>query len=227
MRDFELLSPQSWDNLKKKAITQLSSGEVLFCPTDTVFGILSTDPKKICWIKNKPANTPLQILSSPSIVDKIFSEQVLANKIFQILNKAFWPGALSIIAESVNHAMECVRVPAHQFLLDVLTEVPKPVYASSLNLHGNAELFDKNEIKKFAQSLSLNVLIIFEEIMQQKGSTIIELKNVSKQSADIKILRHGPIDQDLIIYALQRTCEVKIDQESRIIHALKLNTLFD
>lgn len=213
MFDFRLINKDSITDLKKIALEKLNSAEVIFLPTDTVFGIISTDPEKICWIKNKPPKTPLQVLSSFEVLDRLVSDNVLNNKIFQVFRKSFWPGGLSCIVETKQLGRQCIRIPKHPFLSSVLQEFDKPVFASSLNLHGEKELSDSNEIKAIAQPLELDILILYEKPTENTpmvSSTIIDLKCTSKNTATIQIIRENFISKSVLFYALERNFEITV-----------------
>ncbi len=174
--------------------------DLIFCPTDTVFGILCTDKNKIYEAKNRNYNIPLQILGHRNYFFKLFNGY--QNEARDLLIENFWPGGLSIVCDS-SIGRECFREPNHKFLLSLLEDVYEPVFASSLNISGQNELWDKNEILGFAESLDKPVLVFHEPKEKNLASTVIDLKKEDGFFL-LKFLRVGDISKEKILQVLSQ-----------------------
>jgi L-threonylcarbamoyladenylate synthase len=183
-------------------LAHLRKGGVLFAPTDTVFGILCLEEKKICEIKKKTARTPLQLLATEKIAYKFLAQEVIENKVFLLLAKNFWPGALSLIAQTIMGKRECFRVPDNGFLLKILSLLDEPIFASSLNLHGEEELWTRDRIIKFAKSTMHAVWVLYKKQNLSQASTIIDFYSHGPNAASFKIFRIGCLNQDQLLKPL-------------------------
>ena len=173
---------------------------LIFCPTDTVFGVLCTDKNKIYEAKNRNYNIPLQILGHRNYFFKLFNGY--QNEARDLLIENFWPGGLSIVCDS-SIGRECFREPNHKFLLSLLEDVYEPVFASSLNVSGQSELWDRDDILRFAQSLDTPVLVLHEPKEKNLASTVIDLKKDGTFFV-IKFLRVGDISKEKILQVLSQ-----------------------
>ena len=82
-----------------KAVAALRRGEVVICPTDTVYGFLADASqkkavKKIYAIKKRPKSKPLPLFVSHMKMAKALAE--VDQKQAKILKK-FWPGKYTLI----------------------------------------------------------------------------------------------------------------------------------
>ena len=186
------------ENLKHKPLIisptlldHLQTGGVLFAPTNTVFGIICLEKEKIREIKKKSPNAPLQLLATKHMAQKFLAQEVVENEVFALLTSNFWTGALSIIADTTAGKRECFRVPDYPVLLNLLTHLDKPLFASSLNVHGEEELWKRDKIKKFAIQTKQAIWVIYEKQMVSKASTVIDFYCSGKSTASFKILRAG------------------------------------
>ena len=83
----------------KMAAKKILNGEIIFIPTDTVYGI-AADPynnkaiKRIFKIKKRKLNNYLVLLCSNY---KMAKKYAIFNKIAENIRKKFWPGPLTMI----------------------------------------------------------------------------------------------------------------------------------
>ena len=83
----------------KKAVKKITNGEVVFIPTDTVYGIAANPfkekaVKKIFLIKKRPISSSLILLCSNL---KMAKKYAFFNKLSIKLINMFWPGPLTLI----------------------------------------------------------------------------------------------------------------------------------
>ena len=83
----------------KEAVNKILEGEIVFIPTDTVYGIAASPYnnkaiKKIFSIKKRSANNSLILLCSNY---KMAKKYAIFNKTANNLKKKFWPGPLTLI----------------------------------------------------------------------------------------------------------------------------------
>lgn len=187
------------NDARKELRSHLLSGGIIIAPTDTVFGILCLDGDKIIKLKKKPAGTPVQLLASLNTVLGMIPSQTKNNASFANLTQKFWPGQLSIITTATSGKKECFRVPAEPFLLRLLEEVEKPICASSLNLHGNKELWSEKEVREFAEKTSEDIFVIFEDRKTSNSSTIISFEAQEDGGAKIEIIRQGEVEGQKVL----------------------------
>tara|TARA_Y100001960_G_C14688053_1_gene834867 strand:- start:822 stop:1406 length:585 start_codon:yes stop_codon:yes gene_type:complete len=176
-----------------KASKSLLNGEIIIYPTDTLygFGVDATNTlaiKKLNELKNR--KTPYSIIVNSLDMLKKYAilNSEIENKISSML-----PGPLTIILNKLNSNLSSlvtpnlntvgIRIPNHNFILNVVKEINRPVITTSINVHGEEALNDINTIIS-----KYNFINIFRDdvIRDSKGSTIIDF---SKKP--FEILRQG------------------------------------
>ena len=130
------------------AVTLLGNGETLAIPTETVYGLaanalLEEAVLKIYEVKNRPQFNPL-IIHVASFEDvKKWTRNI--PKQAEILAKAFWPGAITLLLEkndmipdlvTAGHRKVAIRIPAHPLTLALLKQLDFPLAAPSANPSG-------------------------------------------------------------------------------------------
>ena len=176
-----------------KASKSLLNGEIIIYPTDTLygFGVDATNTlaiKKLNELKNR--KTPYSIIVNSLDMLKKYAilNSEIENKISSML-----PGPLTIILNKLNSNLSSlvtpnlntvgIRIPNHNFILNVVKEINRPVITTSINVHGEEALNDIDTIIS-----KYNFINIFRDdvIRDSKGSTIIDF---SKKP--FEILRQG------------------------------------
>ena len=133
----------------KTAAKQLRAGKLVAFPTETVYGLganayMNNAVAHIFEAKNRPSFNPL-IVHFGSVED--VKSQVFWNERSEMLARAFWPGALTIV---LNKNQNCqlsqlisaglntiaVRVPDHNVAQNLIKEAACPIAAPSANLSG-------------------------------------------------------------------------------------------
>ena len=150
------------------ALEALKNGELIACPTDTVYGVTCdasnlSAVQKLYGFKQRPASQPLQILvNSFAMAESLaeFSPQA------QKLAAAFWPGALTLIlprkVKTIIAPKACgnqptigLRWPASDVTDALIKELGKPLAASSANKRGDEPLNESSIIARQFPELTL------------------------------------------------------------------------
>jgi len=137
----------------------IENGAVVALATDTVYGVAAdafneTAIARIYALKGRPVNIPLQIL-----VGSITAAQQLAqwNEQAERLARAFWPGALTLIAKPSEQGNSLLRgfaglglrVPKHEGLLQLLQTLHPPLACTSANIHGKPVITREEDLCTF------------------------------------------------------------------------------
>ena len=194
------------DNKGIKLIAKkILNGEIVFIPTDTVYGI-AVNPyndnaiKKIFLLKKRSSNNYLVLLCSNY---KMAEKCAFFNKIAKKLKKKFWPGPLTLILKkkpnlkfskkymSKNNSVG-IRIPDHQTLKKIINMCNFPIFCTSANVSGKESC--KN-IKDIVRNFKKKRITAMDGGKTQFGidSTIID---VTKNK--INILREGYIKKQKI-----------------------------
>lgn len=188
-------------------INTISGGGVIIFPTDTVYGTgcdsFSPNPiQRIFKIKGRDFSKALPILIGN--LEQIKSVTSKLDKRSEKLIKTFWPGPLTLILP--KHASlppdlspydtVGIRMPNHPWLLDLI-EHSGPLAATSANPSGAPEARNVEEVLKTLDG-KIDLIIDGGQSWSNLPSTVVNC-----QSAEIKILREGPISEAAIFAALK------------------------
>jgi len=176
-----------------RAVLAIKKGEVIICPTDTVYGFLArADNKKavnkIYKIKNRPKLKPL-----PLFVSSIKKAKELAeiDKNQEKILKKYWPGKYTFVLKRkkgikvYDGAKDtiAIRIPKNKTLNNLLNKINKPLVQTSVNISGQASLTKIGDI--IEQFSKFNILVIDGgSLKTTKPSKILDLTKDK-----IKILR--------------------------------------
>lgn len=140
----------------QQAARALDEGAVAVLPTETVYGIgtgafCEKSIQEIYRIKERPANSPLQILTGTA-------DQARRVAVFspgaERLAAAYWPGALTAILPPTEAGRPLtrgfaglgLRVPGNVFLTGLLSQMQNPMACTSANLHGQPVITEENTL---------------------------------------------------------------------------------
>ena len=128
------------------AARDLEQGAVAVLPTDTVYGMATAAGQEksiqtIYLLKNRPATSPLQLLSGHVEQVRQFARLTAGA---QRLAATFWPGGLTLILPPTPDGEKFLRgalglgfrIPNHLFLIKLLQQLRVPLACTSANLHG-------------------------------------------------------------------------------------------
>jgi len=157
-RKFEVLSSKSRD-IVEKAAEFIKRGQVVACPTDTVYGLLAdaTNDKaveKVYKVKERDKKNPVPIF---------VKDIKMAKKIAKIdrnqeeFLKEVWPGRTTVVLEkkgrngvskliSGRKKTIALRIPDHRLVRGLLEKVDKPLTGTSANISGRGYFIKIKEV---------------------------------------------------------------------------------
>ena len=187
----------------KEAVEKIVKGEIIFIPTDTVYGIAANPYnkkaiKKIFLIKKRSVSNSLVLLCSDY---KMAKKYAIFNKISIKLINMFWPGPLTLILKqkpntkiiklSINNNNSIgIRVPDHNVPKKIIKKCNFPIFCTSANISGKKSQTTLEGIKKNFKNKKITI-INGGKTQLQNDSTIVD---VTKNKIDI--LRKGCIDKE-------------------------------
>ncbi len=175
------------------AIRLLEEGEIIAYPTDTLYG-LGTDATNTDAIRElnllKGRSIPLSIVVSDLDMLKEFAvtEPSMIPELSRLL-----PGPYTVLLEKKDSRLSPlvtldspkvgIRIPNHDFPLEIVRRTGFPIITTSINRHGKAAMTDIGRIEEdFPQ------LTIFEDqkLRESLGSTIVDFT-----VTPVRIIRQG------------------------------------
>ena len=195
-------------NQIKELTKILKNDGVISVPTDTVFGICGSikskkAQEKLKSIKERPASKPFPIMCAD--IDQIKSIAMIDNKSEKIIRE-FMPGPIPIVVRKnsqlpkyINNGKEtiAIRMATPNELKELIKSLGCPVFMTSANKSGEEVCKTLEDIEKNCPDLDG---MLEGEVSFGQASTIVDCT-----SNEIKILRKGPISEDEIIKALNKT----------------------
>ena len=185
-----------------QAVKKLLDGEIVFIPTDTVYGIAASPYndkaiKKIFSLKKRSYKNSLVLLCSNY---KMARKYAIFNKTADDLKKKFWPGPLTLILKkkstvkisrkwiSKNNSIG-IRIPDHSVPKKIINKCNFPIFCTSANISGKKSCKD---IKDVLRNFKNKKITIINDDTTKFGldSTIID---VTKNK--INILRKGNLNK--------------------------------
>ena len=187
----------------EKAVETIKRGEIIFIPTDTVYGIAASPynekaVKKIFSIKQRSVSSSLVLLCSNI---KMAKKYAIFNKISIKLIDMFWPGPLTLILKrkltskiskfglNKNNSIG-IRVPDYDLVKKIINQCNFPIFCTSANISGNKSLTTVKDIKENFQNKKITIMNGGRTKLG-KDSTIVD---VTKNK--INILREGYINKE-------------------------------
>jgi L-threonylcarbamoyladenylate synthase len=135
----------------------LRSGGVAIAPGDTMYGLLGIVPDaeaRLRAVKGRGDGKPfLQLLADPEWLSRV-TETPLPERLAR-----YWPGPLTIVFPDLKGGTVAVRVPADDFLRDLVRAVGAPLYSTSVNRAGSPPLAGVREMRR---ALEADVDIIYD-----------------------------------------------------------------
>lgn len=148
-----------------KAIQVLKDGGIVIFPTDTAFGIGCRIDNhdavdRLFRLRKRPTTQAMPVLVGSEAMALPYL--VSPSNVVRHLMKTYWPGGLTIIAESYKDRVYSpirggtnavgLRMPNHREALAIITAVGVPIVGPSANFHSGKTPFrfedlDKNLIK--------------------------------------------------------------------------------
>jgi len=192
----------------QSAVEALRNGELVVLPTETVYGIAvrADDPvvvEHLLAAKNRSEKNPFTLAFSGldrisafvpqmSVVAERLARRLFPGPITLVLNADFSESEIYKIPQSVRRYIMPedsigVRVPKHDFTLEVLRTADFPIALTSANLHGQVDSTSAVEVVK---AIGDKVDLIFDDgdsVLKRASSVLIFAKN----SNVFRVLREG------------------------------------
>ena len=181
------VSDNSLDLVVQEAVEALERGEVLACPTDTVYGLVAdaTNRKaaeRVFEIKKREQNKTLPVFVKD--VDMARKLAKITSRQEEFLRKS-WPGKVTAVLEG-KHVLSdlfelngtiALRVPNYELLARILEEYNRPLTATSANISGQPPCVSAQEVRaQFkGQGCAPDSIIDAGELEVSQPSTIIDI----------------------------------------------------
>lgn len=147
------------DNSYKKTAEIIKTGGIAIVPTETVYGFAvdafnMEAQKKIYKIKKRSPKKPLILMATDIDSVKLLVE--IPKKALAIA-KRFWPGQLTLIFPTTELGKIVsggrknigVRIPDSEFMLNLLKEIDRPIFTTSVNVSNKKTAKNINETVEF------------------------------------------------------------------------------
>jgi L-threonylcarbamoyladenylate synthase len=190
--------PDSDGSIAAAVCERLRNGEVGILPTETVYGLMcsvaTTDgADRIAALKGRDPNKHFQILLAD--ISDLDQMNVAESADLQRLASAFWPGPLTVVTRDRNGEFVGIRIPDHDFVRTVISNVGSPFTATSANAAGAAP--QASAEKGFTDLTSEpDFAVLVDQFQSNAASTVIRLDN------GVEILRQGAIEVSAILKVL-------------------------
>jgi L-threonylcarbamoyladenylate synthase len=197
------LTPRSHDSCVQRMVEGARRGELMLFPTDTVYGLggMAFSHQVMEKLRRVKPERPLK--PTAVLIDNIIRMSQCAgdvpNRHIVSLAEEFWPGALTIIwkmskaipPESQTADLSLgYRVPNHEFLLEVLSQIEIPLWATSANLPGQPPPRIASEIRS-AVIEACDLFIRSQELPKGRASAVVDVRG-----KEPVVLRESTIRED-------------------------------
>lgn len=190
----------------KKAIKLIKKGEVIVCPTDTVYGLIADAEnekavKKVFKIKKRPTGKPIPVFVTDL---KMAKELAYINKIQANFLKKVWPGKATVILKAKLKKFPKgilskdkkigLRIPDYKPLKILFKKINRPLTGTSANISGKPASTKIKDILKQCKNQKYQPDLILDvgDLKSSLPSTVIDLTN-------FKILREGQFPRKKIL----------------------------
>lgn len=194
----------------RKAVDILKGGGIIAYPTETFYGLgvkfdMTDSLKRLYEIKQRPLKKAMPlIIGNRNLLSVIAAS--MDNAAISLIER-FWPGPLTVIFPAKENLSEfitaktrkvAVRMPGNSFALRLAEYAGFPVTATSANPSGARPAQDMETIKRYFDD-ELDLIIDDGPTPGGLPSTIVDV-----EGDEIKILREGAIEKELLIAARKK-----------------------
>ena len=187
----------------------VSEGQIIVCPTDTLYALVAdaknlTAMERIYAIKSRSTNQPLPLIAAN--VQQVNEQVGDLSQLGERLASIFWPGPLTLVVPAhtvlgdqckAADGSVAVRVPDQDFTREVVSEVGRPVTATSANVSGDTAI---SRIGDLSQEIRDGVDLIIDVGTLAGGapSTIVDVRYPTP-----KLIRDGAVPWKRVLESLQ------------------------
>ncbi len=195
------VSLRTFNKITKEAIKSIKEGEVIVCPTDTVYGLISDATnekavKKLFKIKKRLVLKPIPIFVKDMKMAKKFAR---INKNQEEFLKKLWSGKVTVVLKRRKKKIKlfgvapdtiALRIPKYKLINELLKKLNCPLTGTSANISGKpASTKIKIVTFQFKNQKFLPDLVLNSgNLRKSSPSTVIDLTKKKP-----KILRKGEI----------------------------------
>jgi len=173
---------QALNKIIEEAVGAIKGGQILVCPTDTIYGLICDAAnkgavKKLSQIKKRPKEKPIPIFVKDIKMAKKF---VNIGKEQEVFLKEVWPGQVTVVLQSKNKRGTIgIRIPNHKLILAIIKRLNRPLAESSVNISGKPPARSIKEIlSQFKDKKHQPDLILDDgKLKLLRPSTVIDLTN--------------------------------------------------
>lgn len=183
----------------------INNGGLVITRTDTVYGIMGDATKenvvrKVYEVKKRDYNKPLILLMNGFEMVKEYTDEI--SEIEEEIIKKFMPGEVTIILkknDKVNSLISAgsdyvgIRIPNNTDLLNIITELGRPVISTSANISGSDVITNVNMIEDELK----DKIDYIEDAGEIVGVESTVIRVVDKE---LKILRDGILSDEIRKY---------------------------
>ena len=199
-RRFEIISARS-PQAVKKAVDYLKRGQVIVCPTDTVYGLLAdaTNTKavqRIFDIKKRDKKKAISIFIKDTNMAKNYA---VMDKDMEMFLQEIWPGKITVALKSkeksglsklifANKKTIGLRISNHKLIKEIVKELGKPLTGTSANISGQNSTTKISDIYKSFEDNEIRPDLILDagDLPNNNPSSVIDFS-----SDKPKIIRRG------------------------------------
>jgi len=172
------INKQNLDKVLKEAAKLIKNGQVLVCPTDTVYGLICDGTNKkavrrLIKIKKRQNKKPI-----PIFVKDIKMAKKLASidKVQEDFLKKVWPGKVTVVLKKKNRTIG-LRIPNYKLINRLLSIIKTPLTGTSANISDKpASTKIKEVLKQFkSQKYQPDLILDAGDLPKSKPSTVIDL----------------------------------------------------
>jgi len=178
----------------RAALDAVKRGRIILFPTETVYGlgVDSRNPRaieKLYRLKERAREKPFQWLVAD--VEAARAASPGWNELADKLTRAFWPGPLTLVVRARKGTIGW-RMPQHEWLLEFLRQLGRPLIATSANRSGGRPVQSCAEAVKLFGS-RIGVAMDGGEIREGRVSTVMSVVRGKPE-----MLRGGAIPEEEI-----------------------------
>ncbi len=184
-----------------KAIQALHAGQLIIYPTETCYGIAADchKPFAISRLLTYKGDRDRQISIAVSDL-KMAKKYVNLNSMATNLYQEFLPGPITVISNSLHHTdprLESstgtlgVRLPKHDFAIQLIRKFGSPITATSANTSGKKEPYSLKDYQKYTSQVKQDQVSIFLDagkLLDRPTSTVVDTT-----LNDPSVLRQGEL----------------------------------
>ncbi len=179
----------------------LEAGQVIVFPTETVYGLGCLYDKEagkieIFDIKKRNPQKKLPVMIGDLRTIESYFKCKPSSLAKDIMYK-FMPGPLTVILNCASGNSFAFRMPAHKFILDLISVCRRPFVATSANVSGEKPAVDFTQARHVFFN-KVAAIIDGGRCRLGRASTVIDLR----ETDTFKIIREGVYSQELIKTAL-------------------------